>query len=580
MMEPTKNVAFCVTEIYSHIQETIFAHVYLSTNSAPRTFTLDKSGNTHTFQLFEDEKTLGMVVMLFCVRDNDDQHQVTQYLGSSLLDLSQCKRESYHLNIRDSSTRPPIQTGRVSIVLKNIPVGLTHLKCQETNIIPQMFNAAEANLKWIAPFHIRGCPPVKNGLKMVHSPYYVNHMGITLPSGAFCMIPTNEEKREEAIQSHRERLTVTLRRHNMHADTFINGIVSMLKGKVKSKHLRCLHVVADTLTLHPRTNINYTPDVQLTPTPKGTERWEVPREPALHGKMSFTGDCEDFAREVYQQTKEIREWVTPSLESGELEAMSVVLQMYVPTIEQGAVDSAAHSKYITYWAAFRNHIWAALHPRHAFVKKCSPKIKVDYDNWPMQACESKLPLLHLEGTGDVFPIVTQRNPGYVARLNNKKKQVMQHYPQLGLLSTQDMSLQVEHQSNFYKYAIACMTDIFEKQGVIDFSYITDGKYGVSIYDWARGKYKVRPSTKHSKATMNNIRELIRLERPIEAITEISKVVKTNNGYNIDCLRFGSKSPIQVIPKGATQAVYQIGETKWYEIYLKVGNVQGSESESS
>lgn len=53
-----------------------------------------------------------------------------------------------------------------------------------------MFNAAEANLKWIAPFHSKGCPPIKDGLKMVHSPYYVNHMGITLPSGAFCMIPT------------------------------------------------------------------------------------------------------------------------------------------------------------------------------------------------------------------------------------------------------------------------------------------------------------------------------------------------------------------------------------------------------
>ena len=94
---------------------------------------------------------------------------------------------------------------------------------------------------------------------------------------------------------------------------------------------------------------------------------------------------------------------------------------YVPTIEQGAVDSSAHSKYITYWAPYRNHIWAALHPRHAFVAKCRPQMKVDYTKWPKQKCESKLPMLHWEGTGDVFPIVTLKTPGYIARINKKKK---------------------------------------------------------------------------------------------------------------------------------------------------------------
>lgn len=575
----TKNVAFCVTEIFSHIQEKIFAHLYLSSNSSPRTYTLENSGETNTFKLLEDQKTLGLVVMLFCSRKNDDGQKVTQFLGSALMDLSECEKKNYQLTIRDSSSRPPIQTGRVSISIKEAPDDLKHLKCQQSNIIPQMFNAAEANLKWIAPFHSKGYPPIKDGLKLVHSPYYINHMGITLPSGAFCMIPTDETNREKAVQSHGARLKVTLRRHNMHPDTFKTNIANMLTGEMKSKHLRCLHIIADTLTLHPRTNIHYTPDVQMGPVPKGTERWEVPREPSLDEHLSFTGDCEDFAREVYQQAKEIREWVTPSLSAGELEAMSAVLQMYVPTIEQGAVDSSAHSKYITYWAPFRNHIWAALHPRHAFVKKCAYDIKVDYDKWPKQVCESKLPLVHLEGTGDVFPVVTQRNPGFISRLNNKKKQVLFQYPELGMLSTQDLSLQVEHKSSFYKYAIACMTDIYSNQGLLDFTYITQGKYGVSIYDWARGNYKFRPSTKHSTDSMNNIRELIRLERPIAAITEKASVITSDAEYDTDSLRFGSKNPIAARPN-TTQAVYQIGDTKWYEIYFKVGNIQSSGSESS
>lgn len=577
-MASTKDVAFCVTEIYSHVQENIFTHVYLTCNSSPRTYTFQDCDQTNTFQLLEDQETLGLVVMLFCSRKNDDGQQVTQYLGSALLDLSQCETKNYRLTVRDSSSRPPIQTGRVSITLKQIPSILKHLKCQENNIIPEMFNAAEANLKWIAPFHSKGCPPIKDGLKMVHSPYYVNHMGITLPSGAFCMIPTDDTDKLKAIASHGKRLKVSLRRHNMRPDIFQTNIADMLSGNMKSKHLRCLHVICDTLTLHPRTNIQYTPDVQMTPTPKGTERWEIPREPSLDKHLSFTGDCEDFAREVYQQAKEIREWVTPSLSAGELEAMSAVLQMYVPTIEQGAVDSSAHSKYITYWAAFRNHIWAALHPRHAFLKKCSQKINIDYEKWPKQPCETILPLLHLEGTGDVFPMVTRRNPGYVSRLNNKQKQILFQYPELGMLQTQDLSLQIEHRSNFYKYAIACMTDIFSDQGVLDFTYVTQGKYGVSIYDWARGNYKFRPSTTHSAQSMENIRELIQLERPISAITENATVIKTNTEYDTDCLRFGSKSPI-VAPAGTTQAVYQIGETKWYEIYFKVGNIHNSESES-
>jgi len=577
-MTVTKDVVFRVTEIHSHIQEKIFVHLYLSSPSVPRTTTIVDVGVAQTFQLAEKPETLGLIVMLFCSRQNDDDKQVTQYLGSSLLDLSQCQRQMYHLTIRDSSTRPPLQTGRVSLSLQEIPHIVTHLRCQNPGFVPIMFDAAEANLKLIAPFHNSGYTPIKQGLKLVHSPYYVNHMGITLPSGAFCLIPTESDQKEAAIKSHRERLVVSLRRHSMRAETFISNISEMLTGTMKSKNLRCLHIIADTLTLHPRTTICYTPDVQLTPTPKGTERWEIPREPSLDKNLSFTGDCEDFAREVYQQAKEIREWVTPSVSQGELEAMSAVLQMYVPTIEQGAVDSSAHTKYITYWAAFRNHIWAALHPRHSFKSKCSPTINIDYKQWPLQQCEAKLPMIHLEGTGDVFPLTTQRTPGYVSRMYNKKSQLVNQYPGLGVLSTSDMSLQIEHRSTFYKYAIACMTDIFSEQGVLDFTYTTKDKYGVSIYDWVRGKFKIKPSVRHSKDTMDNIRELIRLERPISAITTQSKVLHSNTAMGVDYLRFGSKNPIPNIPSCAAQAVYKLGTTKWYELYFKIGNTQNSESE--
>ena len=454
-----KNVEFCVTNISSHVENT-FCVLYLTCDSSPRTITTAVDSQ-HLIELKTSMNKVGLITMLFCSRLNDDGAPVTQYLGSALLDLSQVSLKEYHLTLTDSSSRPPLKTGYCTISFKCVPSLNTHLNCQGKNVVAQMFQEAEANLRFISPFNSKGLKGIKKGLKMVHSPYYINHMGVTLPSGAFCMMKTMINKKSKALQSHCERLQVSLKRNHISEDDFVLIVADMMTGSIRSKHMRCLTVVADTLTLHARCNINYTPDVQLLPKSKGTERWEVPREPTLGGGTSYTGDCEDFAREVYQQAKEIRKWVIPKINGNILESMSAILHMYVPTIEQGAVDSSFHSKYIKYWAAYRNHIWAALHPRHAFVTKCRPSLPVNYTRWPKQLCESNLPMLHLEGTGDVFPMVTNGlPPGYIARINKKKDSVIQQFDQLSMLSTPDFSLQMNHRSNFYKYAIACMTDVF------------------------------------------------------------------------------------------------------------------------
>jgi len=533
----------------------------------------------------------GLVTMLFCSRLNDDGATVTQYLGSALLDLSQVSLTDYHLTLTDSSSRPPLKTGFCTITFKNVPALCTPLNCQGKNVVAQMFQEAEANLRFISPFNSKGFKGIKKGLKMVHAPYYVNHMGVTLPSGAFCMMNTMDNNKKKALQSHRGRLQVSLKRNHISEEDFVRIVADMMTRGVRSKHMRCLTVVADTLTLHARCDINYTPDVQLLskskgilPKSKGTERWEIPREPRLGGGTSYSGDCEDFAREVYQQAKEIRTWVSPKTNGTILESLSAILHMYVPTIEQGAVDSSAHSVYIKYWAAYRNHIWAALHPRHAFVTKCRPSLPINYTRWPKQLCESKLPMLHLEGTGDVFPMVTiGPPPGYIARINKKKDVVLQQFGQLSMLSTPDFSLQMNHRSNFYKYAIACMTDIFSEHGILDFTYVSgskngDNKYGVSIYDWARGKYRFKPSTQHSSKIMDEIKEMMSLERPIEAVTTKSKCIRSNVPSSVDCSRFSSFEPIEV-PRGAKQAVYKVGAKTLYEIYFDVGfNTISSESE--
>jgi hypothetical protein len=581
---PLKKVEFCATNITSQFASDPFCLFYVTSLSTPRQHIIINTGVSNEFRFNSTPKSLGFVCMMFCTFQNTEGKKVTQYVGASLIDLSQSKKMVYRLDMKDSSVRPPIVNGHVSIKFTEIPTIPENLRFQSNGIVHKMFDAAESNLQWISPFNTRGLPPIEKGLQMVHSPYYVNFMGITLPSGAFCLINTEEHAKKKALQSHYERLSISLARGQLSEQYFIKNIQNLMKGKIKSKHLRCLNVISDALTCHARMDIEYSPDVVMGSKIEGTERWDVPREPTRDGKLSFTGDCEDFAREVYQQAKEIRQWVKPSVDKGILEAMSAVLHMYVPTIEQGAVNSNAVSEYQKKKvpvALFRNHIWAALHPRHAWKTKCSPPSTLEflYAKWPYKPCEPALPMMHLEGTGDVLSIVTSENAGYIQKIHTKKLQLVNTYPHLATLSSHDMSLQFQHRSNFYKVAVACMTDIFAEKGVLDFTYVSNKKYGVNIYDWTRGKYRFRPSTKHSKQTMENIIATISLERPIQPILTRTKILETSVSNGSDSVRFGSKFPIR-IPKGAKNATYQIGPTTWYEIYFSVGsNSVSSESDS-
>ena len=581
-------LGFHIRELFSRATDNPFVVAFLSCDASPKTRTLtnDTEG---IFELLEEPNHALLVFQLFCARTNDDGYAVTTYLGSALVDVSQCSRKDYRLTLKDASSRPPLHVGQISLQFTQLPTRLLPAessmqahKIQSPDFARQMFTAAESNLMWIDGFGRKGLQPIVHGLHWVHSPYYVNHMGMTLPSGAFCMIPTYvDTQKMAAIRSYKQRLAVALSRNTIKPKDFIDTAADMMTNRIKSRHLRCLAVVADMLTLHTRLDIRYTPDVQLTPEPKGTERWEVPREPAPPGQTqaSFTGDCEDFAREVYQHAKELRAWVVPKLNDSPLESLVAILHLYVPTIEQGAVDRNAHSKYITYDAPYRNHIWAALHPRDAWRTKCRGNINLDrlYAQWPRQPCEKTLPMVHLEGTGEVYPVVTARKPGFVAKIQKKKESVFIKYPELVGAETPDMSLQCEHRSTFYKYAIACMTDVFADQNILDFTYVTENKYGVSIYGWARGNYHFRPSVIHSDETMHKIRTALTIERPIYPITTKSKVILSHNikeGYS---LRFGQKERFQKMPKEAGYAVYNVGGQPWYEVYFVVGGTNGASS---
>ena len=534
------NLGFHIEELYSHVADNPFVVAFVSVKSTPDTWTADTPQTGH-FE-FDDpgHAELLFIVQMFCTKTNDDGFSVTQYLGACVTDISQCSKKTYHFAMRDASSRPPLHVGQVSVAFTQLPrLNMKPHRIQSPQIARQMYSAAEANLHWIQGFGPKGLPPIVHGLHWVHSPYYVNYMGISLPSGAFCMLSSRCENTRQAIRSYKQRLMVALARNTMKATDFVSTVADMMSKNIKS----------------------------------------VPREPSIDGNTSFTGDCEDYAREIYQHCKEIREWVTPKLNASPLESAAVLLQLYVPTIEQGAVDSNAHSKYVTYNAPYRNHIWAALHPRDAWRSKCTADIPTEsaYVKWPLQACEKTLPVIHLEGTGEVYPVVTSRKPGFIAKMQRKQQQVLTQYPNIACADTPDISLQCDHKSTFYKYAIACMTDAFADAGVLDYTYVSDNKYGVSIYNWARGKYKFRPSCTHSQDTMATIRSIIAIERPIPPIVTKSKVEKMHriiDGYSV---RYGQKVPFDYIPKEAEYAIYDIGGEKWHEVYFLVGGGVGSAS---
>jgi len=567
-------LAFQMQDLHCSVDKHAFAMIYVSAPSFPRYITTGTCSLTsYGLDLSQPVETLALVVMLF-----HKSSKGTQFLGSGVMDVSLLKTQAYCVSIHDASTRPHTHVGAVTLNLIRVPDIPCHLTIQSPQVVRAAFDAAEANLTWIRGFGARGLPPIENThLKMIHSPYYVNHLGVTLPSGAFCMIPTSlASSAERAIASHRERFMICLKRNLISPEVFVQRVSRLMSGAIKSKHLKCLVVVADTLTMHTRVVVEYVPDSVYSEHPKGTERWEMPREPTLaHGETSYIGDCEDFAREVYQHAKEIAAWVTPALDKSPMEALSAILHMYVPTIEQGAVDKNAVSdlqRKIIPDADYRNHIWAALHPRHSFGtkllgKQCS--LDALYAKWPKQACEQKIPLLMLEGTGDVYPIVTATEaiPEFMISAQREKERLETQYPYLKDTESPDMGIQLNGESDFYKYAIACMSDVFADQGFLDYTYVTNHQYGVNIYDWTRGKYRMRVSSEHTPDVMQHIRDLIALERPIDPIETTSTTVQVPDASSEYAVRFGQSNPFDEIPPGATLGTYNIENKTWHELYF-------------
>ena len=365
-----------------------------------------------------------------------------------------------------------------------------------TNIIGHL---SERNLKWIAPFSKSGLLPIEDGLKLVHSPYFKSMSGICYPSGAFCLIPMAYPKgTTDAKHSYIARLKVVLHQKQKTETQFATEIQALLqKHKLETVDFENLDIIARLLTFHTIHYLNYTPDMQLEQgIGHSTERWESPREPSLSANegLSYCGDCEDVARDVYQSAIEISKWFTPSTTDA-ISAVCLILQLYAPTIEQGSVGGQFHSAYITEPSKFRNHIWAGLHSKLSFQSNCK-NIKINYTpKWPV---EKILPHIHLEGTGSTYSLFNKHRTQQIKQINT------------------DLDYYSVPDHTFYKHAIACMTGVFADQGVLDFTYTANNKYGIKFKHLLLNQFSLLANYKTEHIQL--IKQMIRIERPIYPIT--------------------------------------------------------------
>ena len=268
---------------------------------------------------------------------------------------------------------------------------------------------------------------------------------------------------------------------------FINGVKNITQSRFENETNAILLILARTLTMHPnqcllRMYRMFNTMINLKP----TDRWECPR----YDSNNYVGDCEDCAKEIFI---EIKEWQRMLSTDPLVLAMQKLLSYYVPIVVQGCVRiNGSHL----------NHVWAALVAKKTFYDNL-----IDMNN-PTKEYIS-LPTLLLEGTAPTYPIYIHEND---------RNSALKTIKELKKENIKNVSITDMNPHKFYKYVVACMTPLWHDKGYLDFTYVNKDFYGIPFDMWWQGKYKMKASCRHSKRTIDLIKEVVTYDKPIMPLT--------------------------------------------------------------
>ena len=327
--------------------------------------------------------------------------------------------------------------------------------------------------------------------------------------------------------------------------------------------------------------IRYTADTKITNKLESTERWEIPREPSEDGGQSYTGDCEDLrarnlptsARNRPTRLGQVEQYAT-RVDGRRVEYVCADHRTrgrshLLPTRNTSrmkpstATTSGARS--------IRDTLGPQTWKSRRDSKTCSNKAcAACTTSGPNTRANRFYRFFTSKAPATFCPSCFRAFQKTVAKLQEAKWALENTHPELKRMTSTDMSMQLHRASVFYKFAVACMTDVFSECGWLDYTYVSDTKYGAPMAQWVLGEARMRPSASHSHDTMDNIRKIITVERPIRPLLTTSLCLQAPRPFK-RFVRYGQKTPIEKIHtnRDTQLATYKIHDCTWYEIYFKV-----------
>ena len=193
--------------VYHDFKDTF---IIIWSNQFKNTYKLSNLNKTLSLKTYvNNEYPVALIFGVYGISKENNTHNI----GCFVLDGSKLKSEKYYNIISDikDHTSKPVVTGNANVDLTiSYDMPLKEIDWNNNKSMNIIHKAAENNLIWIEPYSANGFPAIHQSLYKIHSPYYTSNIGVTLPSGAFCIKKTHysEESYKKSLVSNYSRFKI------------------------------------------------------------------------------------------------------------------------------------------------------------------------------------------------------------------------------------------------------------------------------------------------------------------------------------------------------------------------------------